>query len=74
MMLKLYSPTVVTSLAAVVIGALSMGASAASISNSVSDNSIIIDANINDWANVASLGYDADTLADVNSQADFLEG
>lgn len=73
-MLKLYPPAAITSLVAVVISALSFGVSAASISNSVSDNSIIIDANIGDWANVSSLGYEADTLVDVNSQADFLEG
>jgi len=44
------------------------------VSNSVSDNSITIDADINDWSSIPSLGYDADTLADVNTEADFLEG
>ena len=69
-----YTPTAIRSLAAVVIGALSLSVNAATISNSVGENSLTIDANINDWASISSLGYDANTLADVNAKADYLEG
>ena len=73
-MSKLYTPSAASVLAAAVFSALSISANAATISNSVGENSITVDANINDWANIASLGYDANTLADVNAKADYLEG
>lgn len=73
-MLKLNTPMAINSLAVAVMTVLSLSVSAATITNSVSENSITIDGDLNDWANVASLGYDADTLSDVNTQADYLEG
>lgn len=69
-MLKQYTPVAI----ATIISALSLGINAAPISNSISENSIAIDANIGDWSSVGSLGYDAETLIDVNAQADILEG
>lgn len=72
-MLKQYIPKTSILLAAVV-SMFSLGVNATPISNSVKENSIKVDANLDDWANVASLGYDANTLADVNAQADFVEG
>lgn len=44
------------------------------ISHTVSDNSIIIDANLDDWSAVESLGYDGETLQDAGVRADFVEG
>ena len=73
-MFKLFTPMAIASLAAAIISALSLGANAATISNSVSDNSITVDADINDWSNVASLGYEAASISDANAQADYLEG
>ena len=73
-MSNLYTPTTIKSVLAAVISVFSLSVNAAAISNSVGENSIIIDANINDWASVSSLGYDANTLADVNAKADYLEG
>ena len=72
-MLKQFTPMATATLIAAVVSVASFNASAATISNTVSDNSITIDADINDWSSVASLGYDAATLADVNAQADYLE-
>ena len=67
-------PATFTKLAVAIACALPLGVNASPISNTVSDNSITIDANIDDWSNIASIGYDAKTLADVNAEADFLEG
>lgn len=44
------------------------------ISHSVSDDSITIDGNLDDWSTVESLGYEGDTLQDTGVKADYVEG
>jgi lysophospholipase L1-like esterase len=73
-MFKQYTPFIMATLAAAVMSALSLNVSAATLSNSISDNSITVDANLNDWSSIASLGYESASLSDVNARADFLEG
>ena len=72
-MLAQYTPKLLAAVAGAILGACSFATQAASISNGVTDNAIAIDANLSDWASIASLGYDADTLPDFNAQADILE-
>jgi len=50
------------------------GAGTSYISHTVNDNSIVIDANLDDWSAVESLGYDGETLQDAGIKADFVEG
>ena len=73
-MFKQAPPIATAAFVTAVMSALPFGVSAATLSNSVSDNSITIDANINDWSSIASLGYEAANISDFNAQADFLEG
>lgn len=44
------------------------------ISHLVGDDSIVIDAILDDWSTVPSLGYDADALTDAGVKADYQEG
>ena len=73
-MLKQFASTIFAAFFLATMSTLSLGVSAAAISNAVSENGIVIDADISDWRDVASLGDDAKTLADDNTQADYLEG
>ncbi|MGB1309666.1 MAG: SGNH/GDSL hydrolase family protein [Leucothrix sp.] len=73
-MFKHVNAMLTKTLVSAVIGTLSFSATAATVSNPVSDGSIVIDAGITDWASIASFGYDADTLSDVGVKADYLEG
>lgn len=51
-----------------------VGVSHGYISHSVVEGGITIDANLTDWSEIPSLGYEADTLAIEGAQADFVEG
>jgi len=44
------------------------------INNVVAENSIVVDGSLEDWSQVQSLGYDAETLQEVGVKADIVEG
>lgn len=73
-MSKKITLTVFATLSLMILVALPVSVTAATISNAIDDDSITIDANIDDWSAIASLGYDGAALPNVNTQADYLEG